>query len=810
MGVILKNMIKNVCANKRRSIALVLCMSVVGFCAMFSLSIQETMKNTIYGIFTQTFGDAEIIITNPHFTQKELDLPDGTKTFYIAEVMIEGYTRSAENFMYPTLKMFPVLGMDIAAAQEKGFIQEKGVSLGENEIIITEKMAQEMNYETGSVIRVEDPFDNPISLTVAKIIPNEGYFKERGACAAANMELVNKIKGKNGWENCYVKTNGDIDGAFEYIKAHNSNYEVQNLYEGFEDSFQRMIMMFTGIFIVIALIILFISAGMSEHIIRERMSELGTLRSLGATKMSAAIALILENLFYGLTGAALGILFYIPVCKPIAEMFFSVSDNYKMDLSIHASSIIIALVVTALISCLSAIRAILRAVKIPVRDIIFGNQNTAYTLSYLKSGIGVVLLIVGILFGMLAQNAAIIILGVLALVAGLAMALPALFTLAGRLLENCRMPVIRLALKNTYTKKMIVSSVVLYAVVAGLMCAILMLVAATKESASVKENTGDIIITDLSAKTPEYSFIDEIDGVAETEIVYKREEFIAINGQTFNNYSVIVGFDKTFSLYQGVQNLPDTIGNDEVILDQRLMDKLHILPGDNIELVLNAKGKRPISQNLTVVAGCDTKAASNNACNGVVISLENYKRFFYDYPAIKLVRLDNPERTRECLKKINTYMMDKSAMVYTAKEYEDVFEDNVIIGILYLVVLIGCTLMLILLTTNQSISFEQRRREFAILHSTAMSRMQLKKMLLCEMAVSLLTSTVAAFGSGIVLYHIIMRFVSIITETSQETSVSITPPLLFLTALLLIALLIVKRSVRGIDRMNTASQIKYE
>lgn len=51
-----------------------------------------------------------------------------------------------------------------------------------------------------------------------------------------------------------------------------------------------------------------------------------------------------------------------------------------MNYNIHASSVLITLGVTSALACLSAVRAVLRAVKIPIRDIIFGSANIDYTL----------------------------------------------------------------------------------------------------------------------------------------------------------------------------------------------------------------------------------------------------------------------------------------------------------------------------------------------------------------------------------------------------------------------------------------------
>ncbi|MDE7426014.1 MAG: FtsX-like permease family protein [Lachnospiraceae bacterium] len=811
MGVIFENMLRNVCANKRRSVAFIICMMVVGFSAVFTFSIYGAVKDTVYGIITQAVGDTQILVKNPSSAETKLDLPEGVEPFYMTNGELEAYTRSAENFVYPTHKRFMISGMDILAAQEKGLIRQKDVTLGENEIIITEEMAHEMNYKVGSVIKAKDVFlDSPISLTVAKIISSKGYFQNFQAYAAADTELVNKLSGSKGWNYCFVKTNGDIEGTMEYIKEHNPDYSIENLYEGLEEQVQQIFLLFMGIFIVLVLILLFVSSGMSKHIVRERMSELGTLRSIGATKMSAALMLVLENLFYGFTGAVLGILLYIPLSKPIVELFMGSDGSFEINCNIHVMSVMIALVVTVLVSCLSAIKAILGAVKTPIRDIIFGNQNTSYTLSKSKSVVGIFLLAIGLLCGFISTNPFAIITGLAAFVAGLAMSIPIAVTVVCKLFKNCRNPIAKLALKNIHTKKMIVSSTVLYAIVAGLVSAVIMLSVGISELTRLDENAGDIIILQMSKKTKEYSFISQLDGVDEAEFVYKHDEYVKINGELLGEEAPVIGYNKPFSIYQGVEGLPNKIGKDEVFLDKKLMNQLHISKGDCVEITLNAKGKRPVTLKLTAAGECDTNAATLNVRNGIVISLEKYKHIYYDYPATELVRLEDPQRAEEFSQKIKTLMMDKYAKVYTAQEYFSLREESGVIGMLYMIVMIGCVMMLILMATNNSISFEQRRREFAILHSTSMSRTQLKKMLFSETVVSLFISTVVAFGSAMLLYVMIFRFVNSITGEEQDILPYIIQPVLFLILLYPVTLLIVKRTVKKIDKINTAAQMKYE
>lgn len=808
MNVLLRLTLKNAAANKRRSAALMVCMAVVGFCAMFTFSVRVLIEDSLHAMFTETFGDSQIIVENTFSEKAELDLPEDTEPFYISIGFIEVGTRSAENFIYPTRRKFPFEGMDIETAREKGMIRCEDITPAENGILITKQMAAEMGYEVGSTIEVAAPDETSITLTVAGVMADAGHFRMRGACAAADFGLVNRVMGKDSWDSCYVKTNGDIEKTLAYIEEHNE-FEVENLYDGIEEGLQEITLLFTGIFIVIALIILFVASGMSEHIVRERMAQLGTLRSIGAARSLTALLLISENLFYGLVGAAVGILVYIPLGKPLLYIF--VSANMEMNYSIHISSVLITLALTSVLACLSAVRAVLRAVKTPIRDIIFGSANTVYTLSKAKTAFGAALIAAGAACGFFSSNAIAVIAGVAAFTAGLALVMPAVTAAVCGFFDKCREPVTRLAFKNIHTKKMVVGSVMLYAAVAGLVCAMTALAAETANSVTIDENAGDLIVRELSRKTDEYRFVAELDGVSETELVYKHTEQVSINGGKIISDVPIIGYDEPFSIYRGVNGLPERIEKGSVSLDRNLMKKYSVSEGDTVTITLNAKGRRPVTLTLTALGGCDSTAAGYGSRNGIVLNIEDFKRVYYDYPAMLLIDLENPGSAYVTAEKLKTLMMDKSALIYTAEEYANAGgDDDSVIAILYLISATGCVLMLILLSTNQSIGFEQRRRELAVLNSTAMSRAQLKKMLFFETAYSLLISSAAAFAAGEALYVMIMRFVSIIADVEQNITVYFAQPAVFLAALYLAALLTVRGSSRKLDKMNTAAQIKYE
>ena len=76
-----------------------------------------------------------------------------------------------------------------------------------------------------------------------------------------------------------------------------------------ESSREFMGLMFM-VFAIAFLLVIFITASLCERIVSERMSYIGTLRSLGLSARSTGLILLLENVFYALIGSLPGTIIY--------------------------------------------------------------------------------------------------------------------------------------------------------------------------------------------------------------------------------------------------------------------------------------------------------------------------------------------------------------------------------------------------------------------------------------------------------------------------------------------------------------------
>ena len=125
------------------------------------------------------------------------------------------------------------------------------------------------------------------------------------------------------------------------------------------------------------------------------------------------------------------------------------------------------------------------------------------------------------------------------------------------------------------------------------------------------------------------------------------------------------------------------------------------------------------------------------------------------------------------------------------------------------IVIIVVLLSLVGIINNQTVSFMERRKEFATLYSIAMSRKQLKNMILIENVLAFINSTIAS----IVFYLIISKLIEytmqvLLIPISLKFTITGVLVLLLIVAMIL---LVIQRSMRKhIKNMNIVEEIKYE
>jgi putative ABC transport system permease protein len=222
---------------------------------------------------------------------------------------------------------------------------------------------------------------------------------------------------------------------------------------------------------------------------------------------------------------------------------------------------------------------------------------------------------------------------------------------------------------------------------------------------------------------------------------------------------------------------------------------------------------------LKIVGFTDTSKIQNNT---IVISSslgEELSQYMFDgyYNVRYFLNLnDNSESEMTKVRKtiineLGVYSNGYRAAAVSKNGYIMVCKNDAYNYMRYMVILVLVVVLLALsgIINNQTVSFMERRRELATLYSVAMSRKQLKNMILIENLLSFIISTI----TSILFYLVIIKLVEYTLEVMLLTisvKFAISGVVVFLVGIALI-LFAIQASMRNhIKKMNVVEEIKYE
>ena len=340
-------------------------------------------------------------------------------------------------------------------------INEDNVELKENETIITSKLAKNFDLKEGNdfeyygrdgrknILKVKYIVPSLTSLAPVEIVTNEEtYLKILDEDEISYVMLFGAYKGDNS------EINNDID-----------KFEMEcglNFYKN-EESTSEMIVSYLYPAVIIGILVfavIFVSLNsIVKIIINERVSTIGTFRSIGATKKQVVKMLILEMLMYtvipAILGACIGILATKGMSSIIEMILKSFGSSEKIDLTkyiLPVSAITVA--VTVLFQMILSIMELLKVSKMSIKDSIFNKHTSIYKYSATKIILGLFFLGIGIItivkYTQLTYWYCLI--GILSVFISIALIVPTVSKWLIKLLEKSKNPIIAMAtntLKNS-------------------------------------------------------------------------------------------------------------------------------------------------------------------------------------------------------------------------------------------------------------------------------------------------------------------------------------------------------------------------
>lgn len=480
MKMILKFIFRNIKEKKLRTI-LVLFSIILSTALVFStLTISGTVKQMITNQLTKYTGNAEIVILknpqspNPFISLNQVEDFDEQIDYMIGAV--SGYAV----FPKDNEKRIYLTGFNIEDLTKMYDVHFEGLddeTFSGNKVIIGKGEALLLGLEVGDVIelKINQQTQDFVIYGIAK---PKGLFNydEQNLTIILPRDTLASIYGANGMINkIYVKTK----------VSENLDDVLNNLTEKFSDDYivkttittheiNENIKSITSTFFLMLVLVIFISVFIIytsfKVITLERLPQVGTFRSIGATKKMTDLILLGESIIYGIIGGVFGCLLgfgilYVMMNVMAYNPYTEVTTQAEMVFGIE--HLLFSFLTAVLLSVVSALIPIIKVSKTPVRNIVLNNVKETTKKSYFKTIIGITLLIIPLVIVITGNKPSIIIGGlcIISIAIAIVILIPIITWLFVLLFEKVNHLVFKnegvLAAKNLRNNKNIVNNITL-------------------------------------------------------------------------------------------------------------------------------------------------------------------------------------------------------------------------------------------------------------------------------------------------------------------------------------------------------------
>ncbi|MBO4389724.1 MAG: FtsX-like permease family protein [Lachnospiraceae bacterium] len=782
---------------------------------VFDLS--TSIKDVIGNYFLDMTGNIDLSITSETNLDDEFfaKYPE-TSRLTLYDHRYEIAYRDPEQYGYEFTKDLRIIGLNLKTAYEMELLPE--LNLNDSEAAVAAAYAEEYGIHENDTISLYDVNGNTHDYTVAKILTGtNGMIPKDSFVVIVPEETMTTLldtKELNTREFMIdVKDDAKVE---EFCKAMEEIPSIEYVRLKGNEQIQSMIMQVTSIFLVLFLVtflmVLFITVNISERIVIERMFTIGTFKSLGISGTLTTMILLLENAFYAILGFIPGTGLYLLIRPSLLSGMISTSsgDAARID-PIHLYIYIFVLLLVLGMQFAAPALELMKAVKTPIRDIIFSNQDTEYRLSKFRTTLGGVLVIIAtVLYVIFGKSNGLMIFGSLILgVVGISLMIPLFLRLLSMLLsglfQKAGMPVATYASTELGSKKTDIVSGVLCVSICALCIAVFGIAGGMMNFYTRDTFDSDVTVGYASQKETYYHYIEDLPGVTDVQYIYTFSDEMTINEQIGKRFYGVMAYTKPF-LITGIKNLPEELGFDEFAISQTEANKLGMKVGETYHLSFASDSVFPTERDMTLKAIAYT--SEYTASPIIILNAEQYEKIYHDTVSEICIKCSDPDTVRDTIKK---YSVEQNIKVRTKAEIaaSDLKESQGVRLILYCIIGLGVILTIIGISGNQMIGFEGRKREYAVMHSTSMSKGQIGRVILLE--------TFFVIGSSITIALLLGRLILFMIERALY-ALDIPLPLdspfsSFLMMGGILFLLIMFTTVfpmRAVRKMNTAETLKYE
>lgn len=827
MGIMIKHSLKNIFAKPMRLLVLLVCVIFASFTGLLAIDMSNNINSLLRGYAMDMLGTMDVIVTN-----SSSDILEGVNdTYDITAVGITfstqyEYSHDSSNYAYSFEENISVDSFsDIEDAFAMSVFPETE-NLDDTTAIVTKEYADNFEVSEGDTITLQTRDEQIIELTVIKIVDINNSLLSGNDVIVTN-EISRRIMcvPELDYQIWLVDVHNDsqVTAVTEMLRSNDPKADIESMDDMLQaDGIEQIYYLFYLLFLISFLLVVFVTMSLAEKIVNERMSVIGTLRSLGVSQGRTAFVLLIENALYAIIGGVIGCVLYNIIKPTLFSTVFTIDINGETDIKkyLGATPIYIYLIVilgAMLIECAYPLYELLKAVKTPIRDIIFNNKDTEFKYKWTRLYIGAGLAVLSIIMAFLTKNFITMAVSLVSGVVALAMLIPFLIRICSRglsaLFHKTKLPVAQLASENISRNKIImgtavlcITTIILSLLIGGVGNAL------TKNLVTPDYNCDILVFVYYSDEDHGYRFIDNIDSVTETDYIYGTSLYAAVN----DNEKVLntIWADTPHTMFSELPAEGFGLSDNEMILTEPYAQSLGLSVGDEFTVAINADTDFP---NVLTFVLADTIAYGDNSAllgsKTMIISKDLYDHLFDGSLEYIFAKTDDPEGVKTV---IENNVESNYVRVQTYEELKTEYETqaNGLIMVLRLVVAGSVALTLIGIAGNQALGFVTRKRETALLYSVAMSRRKLRRLLFLESLFSMGLSGIIAAIAAPFLYNVLGHLFDLISggDLNILANGSINPATMFtyLGIILLVFLLTTLTPIRHLRKMNIAEELKYE
>jgi putative ABC transport system permease protein len=570
----------------------------------------------------------------------------------------------------------------------------------------------------------------------------------------------------------------------------------------------------------------FVIANTLSITITQRMRELATLRTLGATRKQVYWSVVLEAFVIAVFGSVVGLFLGLGLAKLLNAVFVAFGIDLPQVGTVFATrTIVVSLAVGIFVTLIAAVRPAIRATRVqPIAAVREGATLPPWRLARFGPYIALVtiavslgVMLIGLFVGGLSTKERLIALGVgaLAVFIGVAMLAPTLVPPVARVLG---WPATRIggaagmlargnSIRNPQRTASTASALMIGLTLVTLVSVIAAGLKTTFEDSVNKLFTADYALTSQNGFNPTSTA---------SEVALRHQpgvEFLAGvragGGKAFGHRIGVTGVPADISNVIDVKwqvgdpSTPGRLGNDGAFVSKDYAKSHHLEVGSPIDL------QTPTGATLHLkLRGIFAPPKGGSPYGDVTISTARFDKAFANpqnlFAFLRMrggVTQENTARLQHALARF------PDAKIQTKNEFTKNQEQgiNLLLSLLYVLLSLSIIISLFGIVNTLVLTVFERTREIGMLRAVGMTRRQVRRMIRHESIITALIGATLAIPLGVVLALMIGKAISYPAFTIPWTTLVV-----FVIAAIVAGILAAIFPARRAARLNVLQALQYE